>query len=186
MADQAYGTMAVDWEQRTDFDRLRRERLQRATGAPEQSELGRAAVLRHGQHPLHHRDPHRDLGDGQARPILPAHPRRRADPLGLRVGGATPQALQPVARRGTLAAGDLDAARVGQEDAPKTSREKIRVELELARPARRAGRRRHDRAAGAVRASAGRHHRRRRAGADAGRAQDQDASTRSRCSTRPA
>jgi len=30
MALKTHGTMAVDWEQRIDFDRLRRERLQRA------------------------------------------------------------------------------------------------------------------------------------------------------------
>ena len=29
MALKTYGTMAVDWEQRIDFDRLRRERLAR-------------------------------------------------------------------------------------------------------------------------------------------------------------
>ena len=29
MAIKTYGTMAVDWEQRIDFDRLRRERLDR-------------------------------------------------------------------------------------------------------------------------------------------------------------
>src|SRR3954469_4415882 len=32
--------MTVDWEQRTDFDRLRRERLERATRHLEQSDLG--------------------------------------------------------------------------------------------------------------------------------------------------
>jgi Xaa-Pro aminopeptidase len=40
MAIKSFGTMAVDWEQRTDFDRLRRERLERATKHLEQSELG--------------------------------------------------------------------------------------------------------------------------------------------------
>ena len=40
MAIRSYGTMAVDWEQRTDFDRLRRERLARATEHLERSELG--------------------------------------------------------------------------------------------------------------------------------------------------
>ena len=30
MALPTYGTMAVDWENRVDFDRLRRERLARA------------------------------------------------------------------------------------------------------------------------------------------------------------
>ena len=29
MAIKTYGTMAVDWERRIDFDRLRRERLAR-------------------------------------------------------------------------------------------------------------------------------------------------------------
>src|SRR5919199_3645158 len=40
MALRTYGTMAVDWEQRADFDRLRRERLARAKAALEASELG--------------------------------------------------------------------------------------------------------------------------------------------------
>jgi Xaa-Pro aminopeptidase len=37
---RTYGTMAVDWEQRVDFDRLRRERLARAKEHLERSELG--------------------------------------------------------------------------------------------------------------------------------------------------
>jgi Xaa-Pro aminopeptidase len=37
---RTYGTNAVDWEQRTDFDRLRRERLARATEHLERSDLG--------------------------------------------------------------------------------------------------------------------------------------------------
>jgi Xaa-Pro aminopeptidase len=37
---RSYGTNSVDWEQRTDFDRLRRERLERATAGLERSELG--------------------------------------------------------------------------------------------------------------------------------------------------
>jgi len=40
MGIRTYGTMAVDWEQRTDFDRLRRDRLARATEHLERSELG--------------------------------------------------------------------------------------------------------------------------------------------------
>jgi len=35
-----YGTMAVDWEQRIDFDRLRRERLARAQALLAKSEMG--------------------------------------------------------------------------------------------------------------------------------------------------
>ena len=37
---KTYGLNAVDWEQRTDFDRLRRERLARARAALDASELG--------------------------------------------------------------------------------------------------------------------------------------------------
>src|SRR5574342_790820 len=40
MAIKTYGTMAVDWEQRIDFDRLRRERLERAKKLLKQSEMG--------------------------------------------------------------------------------------------------------------------------------------------------
>ena len=40
MALPTYGTMAVDWEKRVDFDRLRRERLARAKALLKQSEMG--------------------------------------------------------------------------------------------------------------------------------------------------
>jgi Xaa-Pro aminopeptidase len=40
MSLKAFGTMAVDWEQRVDFDRLRRERLARAKRGLADSELG--------------------------------------------------------------------------------------------------------------------------------------------------
>src|SRR6266571_9558489 len=40
MALKTYGTMAVDWENRVDFDRLRRERLQRAKDLLAKSEMG--------------------------------------------------------------------------------------------------------------------------------------------------
>ena len=40
MAIKTYGTMAVDWEQRIDFDRLRRERLDRIKQMLAKSELG--------------------------------------------------------------------------------------------------------------------------------------------------
>jgi Xaa-Pro aminopeptidase len=40
VALKTYGTMAVDWEQRIDFDRLRRERLARAKSLLAQSSLG--------------------------------------------------------------------------------------------------------------------------------------------------
>ena len=40
-----YGTMAVDWEKRVDFDRLRRERLAAREGLAGQVRDGRAALL---------------------------------------------------------------------------------------------------------------------------------------------
>ena len=40
MAIKTYGTMAVDWEQRIDFDRLRRERLDRIKKLLKESEMG--------------------------------------------------------------------------------------------------------------------------------------------------
>src|SRR5258706_516410 len=40
MALPTYGTMAVDWEQRLDFERLRRERLARAKALLAKSEMG--------------------------------------------------------------------------------------------------------------------------------------------------
>src|ERR1035437_5234006 len=40
MALPTYGTMAVDWENRVDFDSLRRERLARAKGLLKKSEMG--------------------------------------------------------------------------------------------------------------------------------------------------
>jgi Xaa-Pro aminopeptidase len=40
MGTRTYGTMAVDWEERVDFERLRRERLARAQAGLAQSELG--------------------------------------------------------------------------------------------------------------------------------------------------
>jgi hypothetical protein len=40
VALKTYGSMAVDWEQRIDFDRLRRERLARVKQLLEKSEMG--------------------------------------------------------------------------------------------------------------------------------------------------
>ena len=40
MGIRTYGTNAVDWEQRTDFDRLRRERLARAKAGLAESDMG--------------------------------------------------------------------------------------------------------------------------------------------------
>src|SRR5487761_2447938 len=40
MGLKTYGTMAVDWENRVDFERLRRERLARAKALLQKSEMG--------------------------------------------------------------------------------------------------------------------------------------------------
>ena len=77
MSIHSYGAMAVDWEERVRFDRLRQERLARIKGLLASSSLS-AAVLRHVEHPLHHGHPHRHVGGGQAQPLLPAAPGRRA------------------------------------------------------------------------------------------------------------
>ena len=99
MAIRTFGPNAVDWEQRIDLDRLREERLPRLKDELERSDLGALLTLRLRQHPLHDGHPHRHVGDGQADPVRAAAARRRADRLGLRLGGPPPPALQPVARR---------------------------------------------------------------------------------------
>lgn len=45
MALKTHGSMAVDWEQRIDFDRLRRERLEKAKAELAKSELGSLLVF---------------------------------------------------------------------------------------------------------------------------------------------
>jgi len=40
MALKTFGTMAVDWEERVNFDRLRRERLARIKALLKKSEIG--------------------------------------------------------------------------------------------------------------------------------------------------
>src|SRR3954449_8753338 len=120
MAVRTYGTMAVDWEQRVDMDRLRTERLARAKQFLKESDLGallcfdmnniryitathmgtwaydkliRFCLLPQQQHPLHHAHPHRHVAFRQADPLLPPAPGRRADPLGLRQRCAPPRDL---------------------------------------------------------------------------------------------
>src|SRR5437879_2673809 len=83
MALKTYGPMAVDWENRIDFDRLRRERLARAKALLAKSEMGA---------------------------LLFCWWCRAADTLGFRIGRTAPPAEQPVAGR-PFAAGNSVAAR---------------------------------------------------------------------------
>ncbi len=69
MGLKTHGTMAVDWENRIDFDRLRRERLQKAKDLLKQVVDGLAALLRHEQRALPDIHAHRHLGAGQGQPL---------------------------------------------------------------------------------------------------------------------
>ncbi len=79
------GTNGVDWEARVDFDRLRDERLARVKAELERRPRRRARV-RLLQHPLHDRDAHRHVGDGQAHPLQ--LPTRNTDPISWDFGSA--------------------------------------------------------------------------------------------------
>ena len=109
---RTYGTMQVDWEQRADLERLRRERLARAQAGLETVGARRPALLRHEQHPLHHGDSHRHVGGRQVRALLPAAAGRRPDHVGLRLRRPPPQDLQPLARGRSLPRRHLDPARL--------------------------------------------------------------------------
>ena len=94
------GSMNVDWEERVDTDRLRTYRLGRAREALGRIGPRRAAPLRLQQHPLRHEHPHRRVGARQDDPLRAAHARRRAAPVGLRLGGQAPPPELPVAAAG--------------------------------------------------------------------------------------
>ena len=98
MVTPTFGANDVDWENRLDMPRLRRERLARLKAELDRSDLG--ALLTFDFHNIRYMtgDPHRDLGDGQDDPVRAAAARRRAGALGLRLGRPAPPALRPVAR----------------------------------------------------------------------------------------
>ena len=79
MALKTHGTMAVDWEQRIDFDRLRRERLAQGQGSAGQVRDGRAALFRHEQCALPDLDAHRHHGR-RTRPTASRCCRRTTSP----------------------------------------------------------------------------------------------------------
>ena len=103
-------TMAVDWEQRIDFARLRSERLEKARASLRDSDLG--AVLLFDQNNIRYVSS-THIGewarDKSARCVLlPA--RGRPGAVGLRLGGEAPPALRAVAPGVELAGGrHLDA-----------------------------------------------------------------------------
>ena len=118
-------TMAVDWEQRIDFPKLRAHRLERTKAALRAVRARLPAALRPEQPALRHEHGDRHLGARQEHPLRARLPRRAADPVGLRLGRAAPPALLPVAAR-------VELARVGAADARRHARRDRR-----ARPARR-------------------------------------------------
>ena len=73
MALPTHGTMAVDWEERIDFDRLRTERLQRVKDLLAKSEMGAILCFDMNQCALHHVDAHWFMGAGQNEPLHAAH-----------------------------------------------------------------------------------------------------------------
>ena len=132
MALKTYGTMAVDWEKRIDFDRLRRERLAARQRPARQILDGRAAVLRHEQCALYHLDAHWHMGAGQNNrfTLLP----QNDEPILWDFGSAAKHHqlncpwLGERSRAGNFA---CCAARCRRRwAAPKMSRKKIRIELE--------------------------------------------------------
>ena len=170
-------TMAVDWEQRIDFSRLRTYRLARAKAMLEASDLGALSPVRPEQHPLRHEHAHRRVGARQERPLGAAAARRGADPVGLRLGRAASQALCAVAAAGELprrrradargdAARDRRAGPAGRDDCATSCGSAV---------CRGAGRRRHGRPGDARGAPARRAPRRGRLARDARGAEDQDA-----------
>ena len=90
-------TMAVDWEQRIDFARLRSDRLEKARESLAELLARRGAPLRPEQHPLRHEHAHRRVGTGQERALRAASARGRPGALGLRLGGEASPAVCAVA-----------------------------------------------------------------------------------------
>ena len=131
-------TMAVDWEQRIDFARLRADRLARARRMLDASDLG-ALLLFDPNNIRYVTSTH--IGewarDKNARWVL-LLPRRRSDPVGLRLGRAPSPAVRAVACAGELprrcgADARRDAGRDGRAGPP---RRQDRRRAPRARPAR--------------------------------------------------
>ena len=154
----ALGTMGVDFEERVDYRRLHRYRLLARQAGAGEIRARRAAGLRRQQHPLHHLDQDRRMGARQALPLGAAHARRRADPVGLRLGRRAPQALHALAQAGELQGRADRAARHRQSRlrADGAPRQGDRLADQGGRRRQDADRHRHHRAADDVRAGEGR------------------------------
>ena len=154
MAMRTFGPNAVDWEQRIDLDRLRRDRLARITAELERSALGGLLCFDFSNIRYITATHIGTWAHRQADPLRPPAPRRRAGPVGLRLGGPPPPAVQPLARRRAAGPGrHLHAAR----RLPPRRRHRRgggpqgRHGAARARPGRRAARRRRRRDAGPAR-----------------------------------
>ena len=171
-----YGTMAVDWEERVRFDRLRTERLARISGLLAESSLG--ALLCFDMTNIRYITATHIGTWAQDKLnrfcLLPQHD----EPIMWDFGSAARhhQLYNPWLARRPLARRHLDPAR---RDVPRVRPGRGRRgqdprRARAARSARRAGRGRRDRAARAVRAAERGDRGRRRPAADAAGARDQD------------
>ncbi len=109
MALKTHGTMAVDWEQRIDFDRLRRERLAKAKALLAKSEMG--ALLCFDMNNVRYLTSTHigTWAQDKSQPLHSAAAERRADSLGLRFRRQASSTELPVARW-TFAGRNFDAA----------------------------------------------------------------------------
>ena len=171
----ALGTMGVDFEERVDYRRLHRYRLGRAQAGAGGIRSRRAAAVRRQQHPLRHLDQDRRMGARQAVALGAADPRRRSDPVGLRLGRRAPQALFALAQAGELQGRPGRPARhrrsrLRPDEAPRRG---DGLDPEGRRRRQDADRRRHHRAADDVRTAKGRPQDQGRPAGDAERARGQ-------------
>ncbi len=138
-------TMAVDWEQRIDFAKLRADRLARAKAALAASDLGALLLFDPNNIRYVTSTAHRRVGAGQERPLGAAPARPRPDPVGLRLGRAPPPAVRAVAAGGELPRRRRPDARrdAGRDRHPRHARAEDPARAARARPRGRAARDRH-------------------------------------------
>ena len=170
MAIRTYGTMGVDWEQRVDFDRLRRERLARANEHLRASELG--ALLCFDMNNIRYITATHIGTWAMDKLIRFCLLPQGGEPILWDFGSAARhhQIYCPWLGEDRSRAG-ISTLRVRVEGPRRGRRAQDPGRARAARAARRASRRRHGRAAGAAGARGRGHPGRRRPGADAGRSE---------------